>query len=136
MNPATREYYFLEVNPRLQVEHTITECMSMTDIVKVQLLLAQDASLNDCDLPTTNRDSEVPPPARSIQLRITGEDVGRDWSLSIGKTTSFGFPTGNGIRIDTHLISGHPAVVSADFDSLVVKVIVTACLGHDIVRKA
>ncbi|KAG9187504.1 hypothetical protein G6011_05375 [Alternaria panax] len=136
VNPATKEYYFLEVNPRLQVEHTITESVSMTDIVKAQLLLAQGASLNECGLPIVERNPEVPPPAHSIQLRITAENVQSDWSLSIGKITSFQFPSGNGIRVDTHLISGHPAVVSADFDSLVAKVIVTASLWKDVVRKA
>jgi pyruvate carboxylase len=136
VNPSTKEYYLLEVNPRLQVEHTITECMSMTDIVKVQLLFAQGASLNGCGLPTTDRDPEVPPPAHSIQLRITAEDVHRDWSLSIGKITSSQFPNGNGIRVDTHLISGHTAVVSADLDSLIAKVIITASSWQDTVRKA
>lgn len=136
MNPATKEYYFLEVNPRLQVEHTITESISMTDIVKAQLLLAQGASLTQCGLPVAPSSPEVPPPAHSIQLRITAENVQSDWSLSIGKITSFQFPSGNGIRVDTHLISGRPAVVSADFDSLVAKVIVTAPSWKDVVRKA
>ncbi|KAH7074250.1 carbamoyl-phosphate synthase L chain, ATP binding domain-containing protein [Paraphoma chrysanthemicola] len=136
VNPTTEEYYFLEVNPRLQVEHTITESISMTDIVKTQLLLAQGAKLNDCGLPTTLRDPQSPPPAHSIQLRITAENVQSDWSLSIGKITSFQFPTGNGIRVDTHLISGHPAIVSADFDSLIAKLIITASSWEDCVRKA
>ncbi|CAN9128754.1 unnamed protein product [Alternaria sp. RS040] len=136
VNPATEEYYFLEVNPRLQVEHTITESISMTDIVKAQLLLAQGASLTQCGLPVAPSSPEVPPPAHSIQLRITAENVQNDWSLSIGKIISFQFPSGNGIRVDTHLISGRPAVVSADFDSLVAKVIVTASSWKDVVRKA
>lgn len=136
INPSTKEYYFLEVNPRLQVEHTITESISMTDIVKAQLLLTQGAGLNDCGLPTTKRDTEIPPPSHSIQLRITAENVQSDWSLSIGKVTSFRFPTGNGIRVDTHLTNGHPAIVSADFDSLIAKVIVTASSWKDTVRKS
>jgi len=136
VNPATKEYYFLEVNPRLQVEHTITESISMTDIVKAQLLLAQGAPLTQCGLSVAPGSPEVPPSAHSIQLRITAENVRSDWSLSIGKITSFQFPSGNGIRVDTHLISGRPAVVSADFDSLVAKVIVTASSWKDVVRKA
>ncbi|KAJ4377732.1 hypothetical protein N0V83_000562 [Neocucurbitaria cava] len=136
VNPTTKEYYFLEVNPRLQVEHTITESISMTDIVKAQLLLAQGANLDNCGLPSAKRDPEIPPPAHSIQLRITSENVQSDWSLSIGKITSFRFPTGNGIRVDTHLISGLASVVSADFDSLIAKVIVTASSWEDTVRKA
>jgi pyruvate carboxylase len=136
VNPSTEEYYFLEVNPRLQVEHTITESISLTDIVKAQLLLAQGADLQSCGLPTTKRDPEVPPPAHSIQLRITAENVQNDWSLSIGKISGFQFPTGNGIRVDTHLVSGHSTVVSADFDSLIAKVVVTASSWEDAVRKA
>jgi pyruvate carboxylase len=136
VNPTTEEYYFLEVNPRLQVEHTITESITTTDIVKAQLLLAQGANLTDCGLLNTQRDPELPPPAHSIQLRITAENVQSDWSLSIGKITSFQFPTGNGIRVDTHLISGHPSIVSADFDSLIAKLIVTASSWPDTVRKA
>ncbi|KAF1850133.1 uncharacterized protein K460DRAFT_326699 [Cucurbitaria berberidis CBS 394.84] len=136
VNPSNREYYFLEVNPRLQVEHTITESITTTDIVKAQLLLAQGASLESCGLPNAKRDPELTPPAHSIQLRITAENVQSDWSLSIGKITSFRFPTGNGIRVDTHLINGHASVVSADFDSLLAKLIITASSWRDAVRKA
>ncbi|RAR09195.1 carbamoyl-phosphate synthase L chain, ATP binding domain-like protein [Stemphylium lycopersici] len=136
VNPTTKQYYFLEVNPRLQVEHTITECISMTDIVKSQLLLAQGATLETCGLPTRARKAKRTPSAHSIQLRITAENVQSDWSLSIGKISSFQFPAGNGIRVDTHLISGRPAVVTADFDSLIAKVIVTAGSWEDVVRKA
>ncbi|KAF2124049.1 hypothetical protein P153DRAFT_327898 [Dothidotthia symphoricarpi CBS 119687] len=136
VNPASKKYYFLEVNPRLQVEHTITESISMTDIVKAQLLLAQGADLSACGLPSVERDPEVPPPVHSIQLRITAENVESDWSLSIGKITSFQFPSGNGVRVDTHLVSGHPAIVSADFDSLIAKLIITASSWKDAVCKA
>lgn len=136
VNPTTHEYFFLEVNPRLQVEHTITESISMTDIVKIQLLLAQGASLEDCDLSASKRNPQIPPQAHSIQLRITAENVQSDWSLSIGKITSFQFPSGNGIRVDTHLTNGQSAIVSADFDSLIAKVIVTASTWKDAVRKA
>ncbi|KAF2649212.1 hypothetical protein K491DRAFT_721895 [Lophiostoma macrostomum CBS 122681] len=136
VNPATREYYFLEVNPRLQVEHTITEAISMTDIVKTQLRLTQGADLAQCGLPQTPRKPQTPPPQHSIQLRITAEDVRNGWSLSIGKITSFQFPTGNGIRVDTHLINGHHCVVSTDFDSLLAKIIVTASDWPEAVCKA
>lgn len=126
----------MEVNPRLQVEHTITESISMTDLVKAQLLLSSGASLNACGLPQTHREPEIPPPSHSIQLRITSENVQNEWSLSIGKIQSFQFPTGNGIRVDTHLLSNYSSVVSADYDSLIAKVIVTAATWADVVRKA
>jgi pyruvate carboxylase len=138
VNPITKEYYFLEVNPRLQVEHTITESIASTDIVKAQLLLSQGYNLFNCGLPpaVSQRDPEHPPAAHSIQLRITAENVQSDWSLSIGKITSFQFPNGNGIRVDTHLINGHASVVSADFDSLIAKLIITASSWEYAVRKA
>ncbi|KAF2741865.1 hypothetical protein M011DRAFT_454143 [Sporormia fimetaria CBS 119925] len=136
VNPNTKEYYFLEVNPRLQVEHTITESISMTDIVKAQLLLSQGSNISNCGLPSAQRNPEIPPLAHSIQLRITAENVQSDWSLSIGKITSFQFPTGNGVRVDTHLLNNHTSIVSADFDSLIAKLIVTASSWPDCVRKA
>jgi pyruvate carboxylase len=108
----------------------------MTDIVKAQLLLAQGAPLDDCGLPHTERNPHKPPPAHSIQLRITSENVQGDWSLSIGKITSLQFPTGNGIRVDTHLINGHQIVVSSDFDSLLAKLIITASSWKETVSKA
>ncbi|OCL02409.1 hypothetical protein AOQ84DRAFT_357396 [Glonium stellatum] len=136
VNPATKDYYFLEVNPRLQVEHTITESISMTDIVKIQLSLAQGASLIDSGLPNIVRQPESPPPLHSIQLRVTAENVQSNWSLSIGKIQSFQFPSGNGIRVDTNLVNGHASIVSADFDSLLAKLIITASTWTDAVRKA
>lgn len=108
----------------------------MTDIVKAQLLLTQGASLTECGLPSAKRDPKVPPQAHSIQLRVTAENVQSDWSLSIGRITLFRFPTGNGIRVDTNLISGYSSVVSADFDSLIAKLIITASSWDDTVKKA
>lgn len=135
-NPSTSEFFFLEVNPRLQVEHTVTESITFLDIVKIQLQLAQGAPLRSTAVGRCSRNPEAPPPLSSIQLRLTAESVENDWSLSIGKIRSFRFPTGNGIRIDTHLINGHPTVVTADFDSLLAKIIVTAATWEDAVRKA
>jgi pyruvate carboxylase len=62
--------------------------------------------------------------------------VEANWSLSIGKISSFQFPTGNGVRVDSHLVNGHAAIVSADFDSLIAKVIVTASSWPAVVQKA
>jgi len=109
----------------------------VVDIVKAQLLLSQGATLSSCGLSSSScRDPEIPPSAHSIQLRITAENVHGDWSLSIGKITAFQFPGGNGIRVDTHLCGSRPAIVSADFDSLLAKIIVTASSWRDAVRKA
>ncbi|KAH9876612.1 hypothetical protein J1614_003744 [Plenodomus biglobosus] len=77
LNPTTCTYTFLEINPRLQVEHTISEALSpATDLVRTQLLLAQGATLQTCDLPLSPRDPEYPPPQLfSIQMRVMAEDA-------------------------------------------------------------
>ncbi|KAK8177556.1 hypothetical protein IWX90DRAFT_492429, partial [Phyllosticta citrichinensis] len=122
VNPQLGEFFFLEINPRLQVEHTITESISNIDLVRTQLLLAQGSPLASCGIsgiPATS-------PLHSIQLRITAEDPQNNWALSVGNITSFRFPSGNGVRVDTHLVPGHAAKVSPDFDSLLAKLVVTA----------
>lgn len=131
------EFYFLEVNPRLQVEHTITESIAMgTDIVKLQLLLAQDHPLSCLPISALPENPETPPPSHSLQLRVTAEDVSNDWVVSVGKISSFRFPTGNGIRVDSHLLPAQATVVGTDFDSLIAKIIITAPTWEDVVRKA
>ncbi len=130
------EFFFLEINPRLQVEHTITEAICSVDIVKAQLRLAQGASFDEAGFGGLPQSPLQSPKMHSIQLRITAEDPEKNYSLSIGKIQSFRFPSGNGIRVDTALINGAPAVVSSDFDSVIAKVIVTARTWQDIVSKA
>ncbi|OAG00109.1 uncharacterized protein CC84DRAFT_1156149 [Paraphaeosphaeria sporulosa] len=131
LNPSTGTYYFLEINPRLQVEHTITETLTSIDIVRTQLLLAQAATA----LPTP-QDPLTPPQTHSIQLRITAENPAANWTLSIGKITNFEFPAGNGIRLDTHLSHAQATVVSASYDSLLAKLIVTASSWDACLQKA
>ncbi|THV84106.1 hypothetical protein D6D29_03390 [Aureobasidium pullulans] len=138
VNPISQEFYFLEINPRLQVEHTITESISMSDLVRSQLMLSQGANLDNCGLTSSSlaRDPETPPPLHSIQLRVTAENVETNWALSIGKISKFRFPTGNGVRVDTHLVNGHDAIVSTDFDSLIAKLIITGSSWRETVQKA
>lgn len=135
VNPTTGEHYFLEVNPRLQVEHTITEQVTLTDVVRCQLLLSQGASLAEIGLVDTN----LPAPPyglHSIQLRVTAEDAIRNWVLSTGKVTSFRLPSGHGVRVDTCLGNQESLTVTADFDSLLAKVIVTSNSWAGAVEKA
>ncbi|KAL2812592.1 hypothetical protein BJX63DRAFT_240471 [Aspergillus granulosus] len=122
VNEQLGEFYFLEINPRIQVEHTITEAITGVDLVQVQLLIAQGYSLSQVGLGTE-------PHARgySIQLRLCSEDPRTNFSLSVGKVTEFSVPTGNGVRVDTHIdMAGlNPVVVGAQFDNLLAKIIVT-----------
>lgn len=143
-NPDTREFFFLEVNPRLQVEHTVTECITHVDLVKAQLEIAQGIDLDEALLfppagltssSSNNNDPVEAPRLLSVQLRLTAENVHNDFSVSIGRITSFVLPSGNGIRVDTHLVPGTPTVVAADFDSLLAKIIVTGASWIDVVAK-
>jgi pyruvate carboxylase len=128
------EFYFLEVNPRLQVEHTITESLCPgLDLVKVQLCLATGQEL-DTLLPNISRDPLIPPPLHSLQLRITAEDATANWALNTGTITSLTLPSGNGIRVDHHLTPG--LVIKTDFDSLLAKIVITASSWPDLVAKA
>ncbi|RHZ52635.1 putative pyruvate carboxylase [Aspergillus thermomutatus] len=131
VSETTPEFYFLEINPRLQVEHTITEAVTGVDLVQVQLRLARGESLQEIlTVPVP-----VPrPSARSIQLRLCAEDPSANFALSIGKVADFFVPPGHGVRVDTHLA---PAVtVGSDFDNLLAKIIVTASSWASAVRKA
>lgn len=135
-NPLTQEFFFLEINPRLQVEHTITECLSQTDIVELQLRLSEGWPVHELHPIPRPFDPMRPPARHSIQLRICAENPSADFSLSIGRISRFHFPAGNGIRVDTALVAGHEAQVSADFDSVIAKIIITAHDWEGAVRKA
>ncbi|KAJ5619173.1 hypothetical protein N7510_003157 [Penicillium lagena] len=140
VNEQREEFYFLEVNPRLQVEHTITESISGIDLVQTQLLLSEGYSLSDLRLGAQAPNAKASPPANcfSIQLRLCAEDPSNNFALSIGKVTEFNIPTGNGIRVDSNVnISGNnPLIVGSSFDNLLAKVIVTASSWEGTVRKA
>jgi pyruvate carboxylase len=114
------EYYFLEVNPRLQVEHTISEEIAGVDLVRCQLMLAQGISISDLDLPDTSQ----PPRQHAMQFRITAEDVSRNFTLSMGRIASFSPPSGQGVRFDTHLSTTKPTTVGSSYDSLLAKLVV------------
>ncbi|OJD19850.1 hypothetical protein AJ78_00210 [Emergomyces pasteurianus Ep9510] len=129
------EFYFLEINPRLQVEHTITECISSVDLVQTQLLIAQGVPLQDIGLGDA-KNPEQPPAAYSIQLRLCAEDPGANFALSIGKITDFHVPGGNGIRVDTNISGSSSVVVGSDFDNMMAKIIVTSTSWDAAIRKA
>lgn len=136
VSPKDSQFYFMEINPRLQVEHTVTEAMCGVDLVQWQLLIALGRSLPDIGLDTSLQHAAArdPPSSTSIQLRVTAEDVERDFSLSIGRVRGVLLPGGNGIRTDTHLRPG--VIVSADFDSLLAKLIITSADWGTAVAKA
>lgn len=136
VSPNNSQFYFMEINPRLQVEHTVTEAICGVDLVRWQLLIALGKGFPDIGFETSlkHADARTPPSSTSIQLRITAEDVKQGFSLSIGRIRGVLFPGGNGIRTDTHLRPG--VIVSADFDSLLSKLIVTSTDWDATVAKA
>jgi pyruvate carboxylase len=122
VTPSDQQYYFLEVNPRIQVEHTISEEITGIDIVRSQILVALGDSLKSLGI-TQSRINSAPPRV-SIQARICAEDPHKDNMLSVGKLAGVELPMGQGVRVDTWIHSD--AVVLPHFDSLLAKVIVTA----------
>ncbi|KAJ2958533.1 hypothetical protein NQZ79_g5894 [Umbelopsis isabellina] len=122
VTPIDQKFYFLEVNPRVQVEHTITEEITGIDIVRSQILIALGETLDS--LAITQNNILAVPPMVSIQARICAEDPHKDNMLSVGKITNVEFALGQGVRIDTWIHPG--SVVLPHFDSLLAKVIVTA----------
>jgi acetyl/propionyl-CoA carboxylase alpha subunit len=134
-------FFFLEINPRIQVEHTITESLHQNlDLVKIQLLLAQGHALSSLIPLSLRANPSTQPPIYSLQLRLTAENPFQNFSLSPGKITSFQFPNGPGIRVDTHLhlhpSQTAPLLVGTDFDSLLAKIIITAPSWEEVVARA
>ncbi|WP_280401114.1 acetyl-CoA carboxylase family protein [Nocardia carnea] len=114
-------FYFLEVNPRLQVEHTVTEQVTGVDIVHTQLRLAAGATLAELGL---EQATIAEPAGCAIQIRVNAETVRLDGTLApaAGTISGFDLPTGAGIRVDTAGRTGAP--VNPRFDTLLAKIVV------------
>ncbi|HWB82950.1 MAG TPA: pyruvate carboxylase [Bryobacteraceae bacterium] len=113
------EWYFIEVNPRIQVEHTVTEAVTGVDLVRCQIQVAQGLPLHgeEMNLP---RQNEVPLFGYALQCRITTEDPGNHFIPDYGKIHTYRSPAGFGIRLDGgSAYSG--AVITPYYDSLLVK---------------
>ncbi|MDE0662069.1 MAG: biotin/lipoyl-binding protein [Gammaproteobacteria bacterium] len=114
-------FYFIEANPRIQVEHTVTEAVTGVDLVRVQLAIARGAGLHDLGLGNGNAPS---PRGHAIQLRINMEKLGEDGVAlpRTGTLTAFRPPEGPGVRVDTFGYEGYRT--SGLYDSLLAKLIV------------
>lgn len=127
------EFFFLEVNPRVQVEHTVTEQITGIDLVRAQIQVAAGATLASLGL--TQR--EIGEPAGSaIQVRVNAETMTADGQVlpAAGRITRFEMPSGHGIRVETAGYAGYP--VSPRFDSLLAKVIVHDRSGFEAARRS
>lgn len=117
---ADGSFVFMEANPRLQVEHTVTEEVTGVDLVKAQLQIAGGASLREIGLTQSNVQA---PRGFAVQARVNMETMQRDGgaSPSAGTLTTFELPSGPGVRVDSFGYAGY--ATSPSFDSLLAKVI-------------
>lgn len=119
-------YYFLEMNTRLQVEHPVTEEVVGIDLVHTMLRIASGEPL-----PFTQEDIRLQ--GHSIEARITAQDPDKDFAPSTGCITTWQPPCGRGVRIETHCYAG--LSITPFYDPLLAKLIVTAETRIEAVRK-
>ena len=115
LDNETRDFYFLEMNTRLQVEHTVTERVTGVDIVKEMLRVAAGERLR-------HRQIDIDWKGSTIECRILAEDPWQNFMPSIGTITSMTTPSGPGVRIDTGVASG--SEITPYYDSLIAKLVV------------
>ncbi|HXL60350.1 MAG TPA: pyruvate carboxylase, partial [Mycobacterium sp.] len=115
-------YVFIEMNPRIQVEHTVTEEITDVDLVASQMRIADGETLEDLGL----RQESLRPRGAAMQCRITTEDPANGFRPDTGRITSYRTPGGAGIRLDGAAHLG--AEIGAHFDSMLVKL---TCRGRD-----
>ncbi|THH30560.1 hypothetical protein EUX98_g3628 [Antrodiella citrinella] len=144
IDTASERWIFLEINPRLQVEHTITEEITGVDLVRASLLLSLPSASLSAIIPSVYPSPSLPK-GHAIQLRLTAEDPAKSFQLSTCtiKPVDVAWPGGNGVRVDTWLTSASGGdegpvnwEVGTDFDSLLAKVIVHGETFEQTNRKA
>lgn len=112
--------FFIEVNPRIQVEHTVTEMVTGIDLVKTQIFVAGGYKLNDRQIKIPSQDA-VKTNGYAIQCRVTTEDPENDFKPDYGTVITYRSPGGFGIRLDAGSVY-QGAVISPFFDSMLVKI--------------
>lgn len=127
-------YYFIEMNTRIQVEHTVTELVTGVDLVQAQILVAEGYRLNSDEIAIKNQ-SDIHQMGYSIQCRVTTEDPANGFAPDTGTITMYKSASGNGIRLDGGTgFTG--AVISPYYDSLLVKVCSYGRTFNDAINKA
>ena len=119
-------FYFIEMNTRIQVEHPVTEMITGTDLIREQLLIASGEKLSLCQ-------SNISVRGAAIECRINAEDPARDFAPSPGCISRIQFPCGEGIRVESALTS--LSRISPWYDSMIAKIIVHADSRHEAIRK-
>ena len=118
------DFYFMEMNTRIQVEHPITEQVTGFDLVREQIMLAAGEPISG---------KNYYPQMHSIECRINAEDPYADFRPSPGKITSINIPGGNGVRVDTHVYAGY--TIPPHYDSMIAKLITTAQTREEAIQK-
>lgn len=119
-----RNFYFMEMNTRIQVEHPITEQVIDYDLIREQILVAAGVPLSG---------KNYFPKLHSIECRINAEDPYNDFRPSPGKITTFHAPGGHGVRLDTHVYAGY--TIPPNYDSMIAKLITTAQTREEAIAK-
>ena len=119
-----RNFYFMEMNTRIQVEHPITEQVIDYDLIKEQILVA-------AGVPISGRN--YTPKLHAIECRINAEDPFNDFRPSPGRITAFHAPGGFGVRLDTHVYAGY--TIPPNYDSMIAKLITTAQTREEAIAK-
>ncbi|WP_326514578.1 pyruvate carboxylase [Clostridium intestinale] len=128
------DHYFIEMNPRIQVEHTVSEMVTGIDLVQSQILIAEGFPLNSEEIGLYSQD-DVKPRGYSIQCRITTEDPSNSFAPDTGKIDVYRTSSGFGIRLDGgNGFTG--AVISPYYDSLLVKNISWSRTFQDAIKKS
>ena len=112
---ADRNFYFMEMNARIQVEHPVTECLTGLDLVRAQIDIAAGKKLKFTQ-------DDILPRGHVIECRINAEDPSRSFAPCPGKITGFNVPGGLGVRVDTAVYQGY--TVPPYYDSMIAKLIV------------
>ncbi len=112
--------YFIEVNPRIQVEHTVTEMVTNIDLVKTQIFVSGGYKLSDTQIKMPSQDA-IKTNGYAIQCRVTTEDPENDFKPDYGTVITYRSPGGFGIRLDAGSVY-QGAVISPFFDSMLVKI--------------
>ena len=119
-----RNFYFMEMNTRIQVEHPITEQVINFDLIREQILVAAGVTISG---------ENYLPSMHSIECRINAEDPFNDFRPSPGKITTLHFPGGHGVRLDTHVYGGY--TIPPHYDSMIAKLITTAQTREEAINK-
>jgi pyruvate carboxylase len=120
LDDDTQKFYFIEVNPRIQVEHTVTEEVTGIDVVKTQILVAQGCALGGEEINLGSQD-DIQTQGFALQSRVTTEDPSNNFMPDYGRVAHYRSAAGMGIRLDAgSAFSG--AVVNPYYDSMLVKV--------------